>query len=55
LFQNKASYDKVLQVLKDLRAFPPGECMKTMTDFEQALLLAMDEALPWAEVKIFHY
>jgi hypothetical protein len=29
--------------------------MKTMTDFEQALLLAMDEALPWAEVKIFHY
>jgi hypothetical protein len=29
--------------------------MKTMTDFEQALLSAMDEALPWAEVKMFHY
>jgi hypothetical protein len=29
--------------------------MKTMTDFEQASLSAMDEALPWAEVQMFYY
>jgi hypothetical protein len=52
-FQDKASYMKLLTVLKDLRAFRVMGCTKTMSDFEQGILSALQDCLPWAVVRLF--
>ncbi len=54
-FQDKASYMKLLTVLKDLRAFRVMGCTKTMSDFEQGILSALQDSLPWAVVRLFSY
>jgi hypothetical protein len=54
-FQDKASYMKLLTVLKDLRAFPVMGYTKTMSDFEQGILSALQDSLPWAVVRLFSY
>jgi hypothetical protein len=48
--QDKASYSKLLAVLHEFRALPVMGCQKTMSDFEKALIAALEEAMPWAEV-----
>jgi hypothetical protein len=43
---------KLLSFLKnELRAFPVMTCTKTMSDFEMAILSALEETLPWATVR----
>ena len=42
---------KFFGVLLQYRALPVMGCEKTMTDFEAGLLAAVEEAMPWAEVK----
>jgi hypothetical protein len=51
--QDKASYSKLLAVLHEFRALPVMGCQKTMSDFEKALISALEEAMPWAEVIYF--
>jgi hypothetical protein len=51
--QDKASYSKLLAVLQEFRALPVMGCQKTMSDFEKALISALEEAMPWAEVIYF--
>jgi hypothetical protein len=48
--QDADSYSKLLSVLTDLHAISPGTPPIVVTDFEQGLMKAVKEFLPWAEV-----
>ncbi len=57
LFKDKHSYLKLFEILHQNKAFPVGELGKVMCDFEKTLMAAIEESIPWAEVRkmVFTY
>ncbi len=49
--QDKESYDKLLSVLMEHKAFPDGIPRRAMCDFERSITAVLAKYLPWTEVK----
>jgi hypothetical protein len=53
LLKDKHSYLKLFEILHQNKAFPVAELGKVMSDFEKTLMAAVQESIPWAEVRYF--
>jgi hypothetical protein len=42
---------KMLSIFMEHRALPVMGCEKTMSDFENGLISALEETMPWATVR----